>query len=259
MTPPPIRPRSPCLLDSAAAYRLPCVHTSLTRGAAPLRPLADSSLQRAHATGRVASAMEGSLVQRNSFWFLAAAALLNCNAASAGCPWPETSTVEVGGQDISCQFRFRADGGMDVMTVSGTIRWADWPLANCPATISLVPDAGTLALSNCDALARSGSTNANGVFEASFSRISGRGTVEVVLFAGCCGYYEVARTTVTFTSPDLDANGTVNVVDLGLWASGLPPGYLQASDYDCNQAVNVVDLGLWAGGLGLGCGAGANR
>jgi hypothetical protein len=164
--------------------------------------------------------------------------------------------VEVSGQGTSCQFRFRADGGLDVVTVTGTVRWFVFPVENCSATISLVSDAGTLDLSSCDGLTRTGVTDANGIFQASFSRISGRGTADVVLFAGCCGYYEVARTTITFTSPDLDANGTVNAVDLGLWANGLPPGYSQASDYDCNGAVNVVDLGVWVGGIDRVCGTG---
>jgi hypothetical protein len=29
----------------------------------------------------------------------------------------------------------------------------------------------------------------------------------------------------------------------------------QASDYDCDGTVNALDLGLWAGGLGVPCDA----
>jgi hypothetical protein len=51
------------------------------------------------------------------------------------------------------------------------------------------------------------------------------------------------------TTSDLNGDGKVNVVDLGLWASGLPPGYNECSDYNCDGIVDVFDLAIWVGGM----------
>jgi hypothetical protein len=49
-----------------------------------------------------------------------------------------------------------------------------------------------------------------------------------------------------------------DVLDLAIWAAGLPPTYRSASDYDCSGgSVDVVDLGVFAGGLVVGCTPGA--
>ena len=44
------------------------------------------------------------------------------------------------------------------------------------------------------------------------------------------------------------------IVDIGIWAGGLPPGYELDSDFNCSDfPIDVVDLGVLAGGLGKGC------
>ena len=192
---------------------------------------------------------------------LAAAVVLSTSAASAGVPNPERSSLAITGQGSACQFRFRADGGLDDMTVRITVRDSfDSPRANCSTGVALSPNQATLALGSCGPLSLAGHTDADGAIQFAFSQIGGRGSFDVratIFYAGA--RLEFVPIPVAFTSPDLDANGTVNVVDLGLWANGLPPGYAQPSDYDCNQAVNVIDLGMWVGGLGLGCNAAAGR
>ena len=200
-------------------------------------------------------------MRRPFSFFVVAAVLLNSMVVSAGCPNPETSSVVVTGQGSDCQFRFRQDGGLDEMTVSVVVRDAFTNLLNhTPTTITLVPNTGTLALCSCDLLSRTGFTDMNGEFAATFSHIGGRGSLDVSVSVSSCGNYELGRIPIQFTSPDLNAScepapaSAVNVVDLGIWASGLPPNYLQSSDFDCSAAVNVIDLGIWAGGLGQGCG-----
>jgi hypothetical protein len=93
-----------------------------------------------------------------------------------------------------------------------------------------------------------------------FDRIGGRGGLDVCVTALYQWRHGLACVPIDFTSPDLDGScdsspaSAVDVIDLGIWASGLPPGYAEPSDYDCSGAVDVLDLGIWAGGLGLGCG-----
>jgi hypothetical protein len=142
--------------------------------------------------------------------------------------------------------------------VSVTVRSAFLePIANCPTFISLRPtDAATL-LCSCQPLVAEDTTGADGVMTTTFGQLGGRGSLDVVVDVFFGGLYEVARTTVEFTSSDLDAScdpsDAVGVVDLGIWAGGLPPSYLQSSDYDCDGVVDIVDLGIWASGLGVGC------
>jgi hypothetical protein len=140
------------------------------------------------------------------------------------------------------------------MIVSITVRDSfDDPKVHYPTSATLTTNLGTLALSSCGPLSRTGVTDTSGAVRFTFSQLGGRGSLEVRVTTYTL--IELAHVPINFTSPDLDANGTVNVVDLGLWAGGLPPGYLQSSDYDCSHAVNIIDLGVWAGGLGLGCGS----
>jgi hypothetical protein len=84
--------------------------------------------------------------------------------------------------------------------------------------------------------------------------------MDVCVTALCQGRIALARVPIHFTSPDLDGScdshpaSAVDVIDLGIWASGLPPGYAEPSDDDCSRAVDVLDLAVCAGGLGIGCG-----
>jgi hypothetical protein len=49
-------------------------------------------------------------------------------------------------------------------------------------------------------------------------------------------------------TPDLDGNGSVDLVDLALFAGAWPPGpYLFCADYDCNGLIDLVDLAIFAG------------
>ena len=201
---------------------------------------------------------------RRSLPLLAAAAvLLNSTVASAGYVCPPRCGVAVTGEGAACQFRFRQDGGLDQMTVSITLRDCfDVPNANCDASVTITPNAGTLALCVCGPNRKMGWTNGDGALQFAFSQIGGRGSVDVCVTAYSCGANpptEIACVPLTFTSSDLDAScdldpaSAVSVIDLGIWASGLPPGYAPSSDYDCSGVVDVIDLAVWAGGLGLGC------
>jgi hypothetical protein len=173
-------------------------------------------------------------------------------------PDPEFSSIVVSGQSSPCQFRFRADGGGDVMTVSVTMHDVfDWPVANCSTYVSLTPTAGTLALCSCDGLRRGARSDAEGHFEVAFDRIGGRGSATLCVTSTCMGNIALPPVPVQFTSADLDGScsaiGAVGTVDLGIWSAGLPPAYQRESDYDCNGVVNVMDLGLWVAAMGVTC------
>jgi hypothetical protein len=169
------------------------------------------------------------------------------------------SGLAVTGEGSTCQFRFRSDGGLDQLTVHVTVRNAFMePVAACTTSVALTPGAST-AFCSCDPITRGGFTDPNGVLLATFDRIGGRGTLDVCVTTHCIGHIALGCVPIEFTSADLDAScqaepaSAVSVVDLGLWAGGLPPAYAQASDYDCSGLVGVTDLAIWASGLGVGC------
>jgi hypothetical protein len=113
-------------------------------------------------------------------------------------------------------------------------------------------------------------TDENGIANFVFRKIGGHGELNVLIETTCTGVMEIGSVTIPFTSPDLNGsnsgpnpsvippcvaapNSSTDVVDLGIWAAGLPPSYEESSDYDCSGSVGVVDLGLFAGGLNVGC------
>jgi hypothetical protein len=147
------------------------------------------------------------------------------------------------------------------MTVSVTVRGLfEIPVHDCYTSATLEPNPATLAFCTCGPTSQSAYTDSVGAVQFVFDRIGGRGSLDVCVTALCEGRVGLACVPIQFTSPDLDGScdpdpaSAVDVIDLGIWASGLPPGYAEPSDYDCSGAVGVLDLGIWAGGLGIGCG-----
>lgn len=175
-------------------------------------------------------------------------------------PCPGRCSFDVSGQGAACQFRFRADGGLDALTVSVTLRDAfDNPVEDCSTSVTVLNGPGTSALCGCSPLELRGSSAADGTMYAVFTRLGGRGTVFVTVSAHCQGDIGLFQEDVPFTSPDLDGScedggGAVTVLDLGVWAACVPPApYCRVSDLNCDATVNVIDLGMWVGGLGSGC------
>lgn len=187
----------------------------------------------------------------------AALVLLTATVALAGLPDPSRTVMGLSEPGTPCHYRFRMDGGFDRLTVSVTLRdQFDSPIPNCTTSVTLTQNAGTIALGTCCPNPRAGHSDPGGVIEFVFDQIGGRGSLDVVASVFCLGHFEVARESIDFTSPDLDASGGgLELLDLGLWISCYPPGpYCVWSDYNCDGVVNTLDLGLWAGGLGLACG-----
>ncbi|MEZ5066869.1 MAG: hypothetical protein R3B81_19315 [bacterium] len=189
--------------------------------------------------------------------------------ALAGVPSPANSSVRLGGQPLACQYRFRADGGLDKMTVFVTLRDAfDVPVANCATSVAATNQ--TLTLGNCcpaqmttNILTGNGNTNANGVAHFVVNQLSGRGSADLEVTASCVGNILISTTNFSYTSPDQNASNeaepasSTNIVDLGAFAACLPPApYCVTSDFNCDGTVNVIDFGFIGGGLSHGCGAG---
>jgi len=175
--------------------------------------------------------------------------------AFAGVPDPSRSGVEVKGNGVPCQFRFRADGGLDCLSVCITLRDAfDDIVPNCSTSVTLVNSGGALAFCNCCPNSQGGTTAVDGTLVLGpWCCIGGRGSLDVCVTAHCQGNIAIGCTAVDFTAPDLDGDCLdTDVIDLGIWAGGISP-YAQASDYNCDGTVSVIDLGIWAGGLGLSC------
>jgi hypothetical protein len=191
------------------------------------------------------------------------ATLVLCSPVSAlppGVPDPGMSIIALSPPGAPCQYVFRADGTMDVLTVTVTaLDVAGVPVVGCPVTVTVVPvGPPTIALCVCapcnPAVAV---TDVFGVAAVDFVKIGGRGLLGLTVEA--CGI-ALGGEVIRFTSPDLSGScdpvppGSTSVVDFGIWAGGLPPGYLLEADYDCSDfPVDVVDLGIFAGGLGDGC------
>jgi hypothetical protein len=184
----------------------------------------------------------------------------------AGCfpneaPCGPRSTFLVHGMHPSspCQFRFRADGGLDQLTLTVTLRDGfDHPVPGCTTTVGLEAGPGTLALCGCCDLTMSAVSGPAGEMEFVFAALGGRGELQLALTTHCSGDIPWFSQEIAFTSTDLDASCepglSTNVIDLAIWAGCLPPGaYCATSDFNCNGTVNVIDLGMLAGGLPRGC------
>ncbi|HMB71002.1 MAG TPA: hypothetical protein VKU85_16925 [bacterium] len=171
--------------------------------------------------------------------------------APAAVPNPANSSIVASGSPLPCQFRFRADGGLDELVLNITVRGAFMePISNCSTYVSLNPTGGSVICSG-DGLVRGAWTDASGAVEVSWNRLGGRGTCEVDVTTTCLAPIGLGKVSVDFTSPDLDGScDGADVFDLGLWAQGLPPGYVRESDYNCDGLVDVFDLAVWAGGIG---------
>lgn len=193
---------------------------------------------------------------------LATLFVVMCSAAAfAGVPDPSRSACSVSAAPTGCQYRFNAAGGLDTLTLTVTLRDAfDSPVANCSTTVTL--DNASAVVCNCCPDQLTGSTNANGIVTFNINQLGGRGSVDLNVTANCTGNIAICSNTINFTTPDLnascDAGVSTNVIDLGVFANCLPPSpYCQESDFSCDGTVNVVDLGLLASGLTAGCGSAA--
>ncbi|HMB67901.1 MAG TPA: hypothetical protein VKU85_01275 [bacterium] len=183
-------------------------------------------------------------------------ATLGTPPAGAGVPDPDTSSYGVSGAGAPCQFRFRADGGLDELVVQVTVRHTfGHPIQNVPISITLNPAPGAAAFCACCELRHDDWSDSVGVVTAAFSRLGGRGSLTVDVTSHWADppvpFFSIP---VDFTSPDLNGScdpapaSAATIEDLGIWAMGG-----QAADYDCSGAADLLDLGLWAGGLGVAC------
>jgi hypothetical protein len=176
------------------------------------------------------------------------------------CNLPDRSSVVYSAPSSPCQYRFHATGALDEMSVLVTLRDCfDVPVPACSLDVELIPNAGTLAFCSCEGTLFGAVTDLDGVAEMRFSKIGGRGSLDLVITARCAGSIVLFEETIDFTTPDLNGScesspdASTNVIDLGTWANGISP-YRVESDFNCDGSVGIVDLGIWASGLGVGCG-----
>jgi len=184
---------------------------------------------------------------------------------ASGCfpnqaPCPPRSDFLLSGQGAACHFRFRADGGLDKLTLTITLRDGfDQPVPDCSTSVTIEAGSGALALCSCCPLRQAGHSAADGSLRVVFSKLGGRGSLSLRVTAHCAGDIGMFEDEIPFTSPDLngscEAASSTNILDLGLWAMCLPPAPpCVVSDYDCSGTISLIDMAIWAGGLGRGCG-----
>jgi hypothetical protein len=184
----------------------------------------------------------------------------------AGCfpnqsPCGPRSTFIVHGMHPSspCQFRFRADGGLDQLTLTVTLRDGfDLPSPGCSTTVTLKEGPNTTAFCACCDLQQSDISGPDGEMQFVFAALGGRGELRLTLTTHCSGNINWFEADIPFTSPDLNGScepdNSTNVLDLGIWAGCLPPGpYCLPSDMNCSAQIDIPDLGIFAGGLTVGC------
>jgi hypothetical protein len=159
-----------------------------------------------------------------------------------------------------CQFRFRADGGIDALTLTITLRDGfDLPVPACSISVTIEEGPNTLALCSCCPLTQGGVSGPDGEQQFVFDSLGGRGELVLVVWSHCHGDLFLWDEEIPFTSPDLNAScepeNSTTVLDLALWAGCFPPSpSCQTSDMNCSGATDIIDLGIFAGGLGVGCG-----
>jgi hypothetical protein len=192
-------------------------------------------------------------------------------AALAGIPDSAESGFALNGKGIgSCHFVFNADGTADEMCMDVTLRDAfATPVTSCTTSVTIIfnDDPGDPNDSICacgDGLGQVvGVTDGNGIVSFCWDSFGGYGNIDVCVTAHCTGDLAIGCENCDFTSPDLDGSCepapgppfSTDVIDLGLWATGLGMGqHWDPSDYNCSGGQNeVIDLGVWAGGLGKAC------
>ncbi len=200
---------------------------------------------------------------RKALVFAALLSLICSSVSLAAIPDPSKSGIGLNNPGAPCQFRFRVDGLLDRLTLKVTLRDAfDLPVASCSVKGTLQSSgASTLSFCACSPCnPQTGTTNAAGVVNLVFRKIGGRGNLTATVTATCTGNIGIGNRTFDFTSPDLNGScqasptSSTDVIDLGVFAGALPPGYNIRGDYNCSGSpVDVVDLGVFAGGLGKGC------
>ncbi|GJM45138.1 MAG: hypothetical protein DHS20C21_19800 [Gemmatimonadota bacterium] len=175
----------------------------------------------------------------------------------AGVPDPLRSGTGLSTPAAGCQYRFRANGGLDTMTLCVTLRDGfTAPVAACSTSATI--GSPSIIVGDCGGLTQTGFTDGAGVVYFYYQCVSGRGDATIDVVAHCSGDIAIGSQTFTFTNSDMNASNeagaSTDVVDLGIWAGCYTPSpYCVASDFNCASGVDVVDLGLWAGGLGIGC------
>lgn len=177
--------------------------------------------------------------------------------ASAGPPDPSMCIVTVSGQQVACQFRFQPSGALDNMLVTVEVRDSDGvACTSCDVEVGLA-GAGGVPGNFCTCCPpQNGTTDETGVVEFTFDKIGGAGLLDVNAIVHSGGDVPLDPVTVTFTSSDLDGTceslKPVQLADEGLFGLGRNP-YGMWADYNCSGTVNVVDLGVFAGEVSKGC------
>jgi len=189
---------------------------------------------------------------------LALAFLLVASSAHAQVPDPNASTFGFGQPPCGPGMWYVFTPAQGTLTVTGTLRDIGGnPVAGHPVTVNILPTSGTLSPCGFGTHSKTVTTNTDGDFSITFGwrDMAGYGgfDIDVVVQGSSFRLFPGNRST----SPDLDASGWVDIVDMGILASGMPPfpGAPPAwfIDYNCDGAFSILDIGIWASGLGIIC------
>ena len=197
---------------------------------------------------------------------------LLAGAVKAGVPDPSRTVCRLSDPLFGCHYVFRADGGLDVLTVHVTLLDAfDIPLPSCSTSVTLalagpLPGGGDCGyapgaggeLCSCCPLTRTEVSAVDGSLFVTFANLGGRGALDVLVSVQCVGPVQVCDEQVLFTSPDLDgtcepSGGSTGILDFGIWAGCYQSVPCHRSDYNCDCSVDVLDVAVYAGGLQRSC------
>ncbi len=66
-------------------------------------------------------------------------------------------------------------------------------------------------------------------------------------------YWAHPPVALSVNSPDINGDGTIDLVDIGLFATDFFNAYNYRSDFICNGVLDLADVGKMATGVGLSC------
>ena len=149
--------------------------------------------------------------------------------------------------------------GGSVVDVTVTLTLYDYggyPIANFPAEDMWLQslDAGLAPCNGGPGLLPDRYTDINGqtVWNAA-PRAGGHTTGLTMVYVNGQAIASTAGLNLTFTSPDINGDGQINLSDGGMFSHDLFGAYAARSDFNLDGVINISDAGKVVNGVGHGC------
>lgn len=176
--------------------------------------------------------------------------------ASAGVPDPGLSTSSAAGSGtllITPAGNGNTLGSIGAVVTVTVVDGTGTPIAGYPFQDIYLDDAGTAEIALCQGGSVADfNTNAAGVTTIS-GGISGGGFTQAGLQVYLAGVAIGAALPINANSPDINGDLVVNLADIGSFAADFTGAYAFRSDFDANGEINLGDLGVLASNNNQSC------